>query len=490
VATNITIDETTTNVSISGVTETTPAYTTITLSNEQGAQGPTGATGATGPANTLSIGTVAGGVSASATITGTAPTQTLNLVLPKGDTGDTGPTGQGFLWRGAWATGTVYATYDVVRQDGSSYRCSTAHTSGSTTQPGIGASWTGYWSLMAEKGDTGNVGDVGTAATIAVGTVTTGAAGSSTTVTNSGSSSVATFDFSIPQGNTGATGQGYTARGVYSSGTTYAAYDVVFYNGQSYRCKLASTGNNPLNTTYWELFAAGYGTPIAYNASDTYYPGDTVTRLGSTYYCIATVTGAAPPNATYWILIASKGDTGAVGSTGATGAGIAGRAHIVTTRTKATSNAIPEAVFWDINNTAPVYFPVAANKTYFFEGVIQFNKVATANTRMSIIYQDTSGSVLTEQGARLLFRPMASGATPHTVGGGTAANTNVDNSTTTNTTVYIQFQGWIKTHATTAGKLNIGLCNDAASTPSYGNSSYINIWDIGTASENTFGGWS
>ncbi len=46
----------------------------------------------------------------------------------------------------------------------------------------------------------------GAAATIAIGTVTTGAAGSSATVTNSGSSSAATFDFSIPRGATGATG--------------------------------------------------------------------------------------------------------------------------------------------------------------------------------------------------------------------------------------------------------------------------------------------
>lgn len=46
-------------------------------------------------------------------------------------------------------------------------------------------------------------GNVGTAATIAVGTVTTGAAGSSVIVTNSGSSSAATFDFTIPKGDTG-----------------------------------------------------------------------------------------------------------------------------------------------------------------------------------------------------------------------------------------------------------------------------------------------
>lgn len=78
---------------------------------EQGLKGDTGATGATGatgptgpqgvkgdtgpagPANSLSIGTVISGTTPSATITGTAPSQTLNLVLAKGDKGDTGATG-------------------------------------------------------------------------------------------------------------------------------------------------------------------------------------------------------------------------------------------------------------------------------------------------------------------------------------------------------------------------------------------------------------
>lgn len=59
----------------------------------QGIQGIQGATGATGPANTLTIGTVATGAtgsSAVATITGTAPNQTLNLTIPAGPQGPAG----------------------------------------------------------------------------------------------------------------------------------------------------------------------------------------------------------------------------------------------------------------------------------------------------------------------------------------------------------------------------------------------------------------
>ena len=114
-----------------------------------------GASGPAGPANTLTIGTVttvAAGGSATASVGGTAPAQTLNLGIP------TGATGQGFLWRGAWATGVVYAIYDVVRYAGSSYRCSTAHTSGTDTPPVA----TGFWSLMAQAGADGTNGTNGT----------------------------------------------------------------------------------------------------------------------------------------------------------------------------------------------------------------------------------------------------------------------------------------------------------------------------------------
>ena len=52
--------------------------------------GKKGDPGATGPANTLTIGTVTSGIEASATITGEAPNQVLNLVLKQGDKGNPG----------------------------------------------------------------------------------------------------------------------------------------------------------------------------------------------------------------------------------------------------------------------------------------------------------------------------------------------------------------------------------------------------------------
>jgi len=44
-------------------------------------------------------------------------------------------------------------------------------------------------------------------------------------------------------------------KGTYNAGTAYAVDDVVSYNGSSYVCILASTGNLPTNTTYWNVMS-------------------------------------------------------------------------------------------------------------------------------------------------------------------------------------------------------------------------------------------
>lgn len=132
---------------IQGFTGATGAQGPIGLTGPQGPIGATGLTGATGAAATIAVGTVTTGApGSSATITnaGTSGAAVFNFAIPRGDVGATGSTG---------ATGAT-----------------------------------------------------GTAATIALGTVTTGAAGTNVIITNSGTSSAATFNFTIPRGDTGATG--------------------------------------------------------------------------------------------------------------------------------------------------------------------------------------------------------------------------------------------------------------------------------------------
>jgi parallel beta-helix repeat protein len=254
-----------------------------------------GPTGPSGPANTLTIGSVTSGATPSATITGTSPSQTLNLVLPKGDKGETGnqglkgdtgdagqdgadalwnytgtysggasyaigdlavfngqlfyrknsnggnvgdtpfdgsqfwdllaakgeqgetglqgeqgPAGADALWnfRGEWyfnGTG-IWFVGDVVTHNGQLYYCIQEYGGEADFPPDT---YPGLWQLIAAKGAdgaAGEKGDTGDAATITLGTVSTGTAGSNVSITNTGTTGDAVFNFTIPRGDKGETG--------------------------------------------------------------------------------------------------------------------------------------------------------------------------------------------------------------------------------------------------------------------------------------------
>lgn len=57
----------------------------------------------------------------------------------------------------------------------------------------------------------------------------------------------------------------------------------------------------------------------AYNAEASYVVGNKVFYLGSSYICKLATTGNAPPNTTYWQVIAEKGEQGSVGPQGPQG---------------------------------------------------------------------------------------------------------------------------------------------------------------------------
>jgi hypothetical protein len=105
------------------------------VKGDKGDTGATGATGATGPANVLSVDQVTSGATASATITGTTPSQKLNLVLPKGDTG------QGYTQKGAFSTSASYVPYDVVYSKGSTWSCKAATGPSNQTPDSNGTKW-------------------------------------------------------------------------------------------------------------------------------------------------------------------------------------------------------------------------------------------------------------------------------------------------------------------------------------------------------------
>lgn len=125
-----------------------------------------GPQGPTGPANTLSIGSVTSGETPSATLTGTAPTQTLNLVLPKGDQGEAGPVGpQGepgvdalWGWTGEWFSTIPYIQGSVVSHEGAMYYCYQTLTTTSNPPPPEDQA---HWEMVIAKGETGPAGPQG-----------------------------------------------------------------------------------------------------------------------------------------------------------------------------------------------------------------------------------------------------------------------------------------------------------------------------------------
>jgi hypothetical protein len=269
-------DQDDTPVSIPSFSIALPSGTTVdltTVSPVPDANGTYYLVGPAGPANTLSIGTVTTvtpGNPATATITGTSPTQTLNLGIPagtaatiavgtvttgsagssatvtnagtsnaavfnfsipqgvqgvqgvqgiQGETGPIGPTGAtGINWEGTWSN-----TVDYVNNDAVFYNNSSWFASGNPPVGEIPSLTSTYWFPLALQGATG---PQGAAATIAVGTVTTGAAGSSATITNSGTSGAAVFDFTIPRGDAGDLGNlTATAPVTYTSATSTIAFN-------------------------------------------------------------------------------------------------------------------------------------------------------------------------------------------------------------------------------------------------------------------------
>lgn len=163
--------------------------------------------------NTVSVGTTtttASGSSASVTNSGTVNDLVLDFFIPRGDKGDTGSQGPA----GTLSIGTVTTT--------------ASGTSASVENVGTASGAILNFSFprgdKGDKGDTGNTGSQGPAGSINIGTVTTTASGTSASITNSGTSSAAIFDFSIPRGDRGNTilnGSGAPSSGIGGDGDFY-----------------------------------------------------------------------------------------------------------------------------------------------------------------------------------------------------------------------------------------------------------------------------
>lgn len=188
------------------------------IQGETGLQGPQGDTGPQGPQ----------GIQGDTGATGAT-----------GATGPAGPQGDpGVTWDNAgWLTSTLYSVNTGLLHSGTSYRCIVQHTSGATTEPGVGAAWQTFWEILAQRGDTGATGATGPKGD----TGDTGATGATG-----------------PQGDRGINWD----NGLWSVSGNYVVDDGLFHDGSSFRCILnhASSGLTEPGVganweTYWEYIA-------------------------------------------------------------------------------------------------------------------------------------------------------------------------------------------------------------------------------------------
>jgi hypothetical protein len=197
-----------------------------------GIKGDQGPIGASGPATVLSIGSVTSGPVPLVTVTGQAPAQSLNFVIPsgvkgdKGDKGDIGPAGPrgeqgeaaGVVIKGKVASWPPSLNPDV----GDIYIIPNPPPAGTPANfnPGDGALWDGDWENCGpiqgpkgDRGDTGPTGPTGPAGkdgangtsgpagapnVLTIGSVTQGPQGSMPIVSITGVSPAQTLSFVLP----------------------------------------------------------------------------------------------------------------------------------------------------------------------------------------------------------------------------------------------------------------------------------------------------
>lgn len=157
--------------------------------------GPAGPAGPAGQDSTIAIGTVTtvpNGDPATVTNVGTPSAAVLDFEIPEGPQGNPGtPGAAATIAVGTTTTGAAGTNASVVNS---------------------GTSSAAVFDFTIPRGDTGaqgpqgNQGVPGTAATVAAGTTTTGAPGTNASVVNSGTTSAAVFDFTIPRGDVGPQG--------------------------------------------------------------------------------------------------------------------------------------------------------------------------------------------------------------------------------------------------------------------------------------------
>lgn len=299
-------------------------------------QGPAG-TAATVNAGTTTTG--APGTSASVTNSGTTSAAVFNFTIPRGDTGATGSPG---------TAATVNAGTTTTGAAGSS----ASVTNSGTTSAAV-------FNFTIPRGDTGATGPMGpsgTAATIAVGTTTTGVAGTPATVTNSGTSGAAVFDFSIPQG-AGVQSGGLT--GQVLAKASNANYDTTWLSitgGLSYQGSWNASTNTPTLTSsvgtngFYYVVSVSGSTNL--NGITDWVAGDWAIFNGSTWQKIDQTNLVSSVNGQTGAVVLGASDVGALSNVTSTDGSVTITSPTTTTRDLSVATAASTTnVLCQVRNT-------------------------------------------------------------------------------------------------------------------------------------------
>jgi hypothetical protein len=151
------------------------------------------------------------------------------------------------------------------------------------------------------QGPAGTAGAQGTAASVQVGNTMTVPAGTPASVLNGGTTSAAVLNFLIPQGPAGGPGlpgaigpqgpAGINYRSSWLSGTAYNPSDAVSYNNSFWMATAADNGSQPPSSNpNWQLLAAGINNRGAWSSGNSYSINDAVADGGSFWLAIAATT--------------------------------------------------------------------------------------------------------------------------------------------------------------------------------------------------------
>ena len=199
-------------------------------------------------------------------------------------------------WKGNWATSTYYKTNDLVKYGGQIYICSTPHTSAATASLGLEndlSKWTAYAEGFDWKSDWAvstryKINDLVRY-------------GGTTYVANTGhtSASTAASGLENDQSSWDIFNQGLEYKGAWTGNTRYKYNDIVKQGAGTYICTTQHTSNATTFATdaaNWSQFIEGFEYENAWSNSTVYQPGDVVSYGGNQYVAIAYHSGSTNPS--------------------------------------------------------------------------------------------------------------------------------------------------------------------------------------------------